>query len=154
MHNYLVLALIIAVTLIPSLVIGAVTSRSIDSWYKGLKKPSWTPPNWLFGPVWTVLYLCMSVAMWLVWRERPDLIWTQRLYLAQLLLNHGWSPSFFLLKKPKLALAVIVALDITVLLTTVLFATVSLAAAKLMLAYLAWISFATLLNYRLWRDNR
>lgn len=147
------LLLIVAVTLIPSMAIGAITSNSISGWYTNLKKPAWNPPNWIFGPVWTVLYLSMSVAFWLVWKESPESFWAPRLYLLQLILNHAWSPTFFLLRKPGWAFGVIVSLWLAVLATTVFFSLSVLTAGKLMLPYLAWVSFAACLNYRIWKDN-
>lgn len=152
--QWLALAAIICVTLLPGMVIGALTATSIKQWYPGLRKPSWNPPSWLFAPVWTTLYLAMSVAAWMVWRTDPQAHTALALYAVQLLLNHLWSPIFFLLKKPGAAFFELCLLWLTVALTTWHFAQVCPRAAQLMLAYMAWISFAGALNFRIWRDNR
>lgn len=124
-------------------------------WYAALAKPSWTPPNWLFGPVWTALYIMMAVAAWLVYRRTgsilsaPLLLWT-----AQLLLNALWSWLFFGLRRPGLAFAEIVLMALAILACTLAFAQVRRPAALLMVPYLAWVSFAAALNFALWRLNR
>lgn len=153
MTQWLQLSLIVAVTLIPGMAIGSLTGASIKGWYKGLNKPKWTPPNWLFAPVWTVLYLSMSVALWLVLQAEPGFLWAQRLYYLQLFVNFSWTPVFFLFQKPRWALYIIVLLDVLVGVTTVLFFTVSVTAGKLMLPYLAWLGLATLLNFEIDRRN-
>lgn len=151
--TYLVLALLIAITLGPSFLIARVQARAIKEWYPSLKKPRWNPPNWIFGPVWTVLYLSMAVAMWLVWQAEPANRLAWQLFLGQLLLNHSWSPIFFVWRRLGAALIVLLGLWLSVLATTVYFFTISVQAGQLMLPYLAWVSFAGLLNYRIWRDN-
>ena len=149
------LAIIIFITLGPCLLIAPLTTPSIDGWYAKLQKPAWNPPGWLFGPVWTVLYLGMAVAMWLVWKAAPEAsVLPLRLYGIQLLLNHLWSPVFFLLKKPGAAFAVIVTMWLAIAATTACFALRVPLAAQLMLPYLGWVSFAAILNYRIWQDNR
>ena len=124
-------------------------------WYASLRKPSWNPPSWIFGPVWTVLYLMMATAAWLVWRRGG---WAgQRralsLYLGQLALNAAWSPLFFGLKMPGLAFAEILLLLASILATTSVFRGVNKIAGALLVPYIAWVSFATFLNYTLWRLN-
>lgn len=121
-----------------------------DDWYANLDKPAWTPPGWVFGPVWTTLYLMMSVAAWLVWRRDG---WRKPmfLYLLQLSLNAAWTPLFFGLRAPGWALLDIIALWITVLLTLRSFYRFSKPAGWLLVPYLGWISFASFLNYTLWR---
>lgn len=121
-------------------------------WYASLAKPEWNPPSWIFGPVWTVLYLTMAMAAWLVWKRDG---WRQpmRLYFIQLILNAAWSPIFFGAQKPNWALVEIVALWIAVLLTLWSFFRISKTAGWLLAPYLAWVSFATLLNFTLWRLN-
>lgn len=152
--QWLALLAIISVTLLPGAIIGRLTVGAIKDWYPSLRKPSWNPPNWLFAPVWTTLYLSMSVAAWLVWRTDPDARVALLLYSVQLVLNHMWSPIFFLLRKPAAAFFELCLLWVTVVLTTYHFAQICPRAAQLMLPYLAWISFAGLLNFRIWRDNR
>ena len=130
----------------------ALTNLSVKTWYPTLRKPSFNPPDWLFGPVWTALYLMMAVAAWLVWTRtgwHPALT----LFFAQLALNVVWSGLFFGMRSPGAALAEIVLLWFAILLTTIGFAAVSSAAAALMLPYLAWVAFAAVLNFSIWRLN-
>jgi len=124
-------------------------------WYDALRKPAFHPPGWLFGPVWTVLYACMGIAAWLVWRRRglrraalPLL-----LFAAQLALNAAWTPLFFGLRSPALAFADIAALWVMIVLTTAWFFPISRPAGWLMAPYLAWTTFAAVLNLALWRLN-
>jgi len=131
------------------------TTPSIPTWYEGLIKPSWTPPAWLFGPVWSVLYLMMALAAWLVWR-RGGLTSTRGpiiLFLVQLGLNLAWSFLFFGLRQPGLAFAEIVLLWCAILTTLVVFWRRFAAAGWLLLPYLLWVTFAVVLNYTLWRLN-
>ena len=121
-------------------------------WYVALDKPSWNPPPWIFGPVWTALYLTMAVAAWLVWRR---LGWCRALciYLAQLLLNAAWTPVFFGAREIGWAFGVIIALWVAILFTVVTFLRVSKAAGWMLVPYLTWVSFAAFLNFTLWRMN-
>ncbi len=125
-------------------------------WYAQLKKPAWNPPGWIFGPVWSALYILMAVAAWLVWR-RGGFAAQRRplgLFLIQIALNALWSPLFFGLKNPALAFAEIMLLWIAVLVTTVAFWKVHRTSGALLLPYLAWVSFASFLNFTLWQLNR
>jgi len=121
-------------------------------WYASLAKPAWNPPSWIFGPVWTALYLMMAVAAWLVWKRdgwrRP--LW---LYFMQLALNAAWTPIFFGMHELGLALVEIVVLWLAILITLLAFLRVRKPAAWLLLPYLAWVSFAAFLNFTLWRMN-
>ena len=121
-------------------------------WYDSLAKPEWNPPSWIFGPVWTVLYLMMAIAAWMVWKRNG---WRQpiRLYFLQLVLNAAWTPIFFGAHQPGWALVDILALWIAVLLTLLTFLRVSKAAGWLLVPYLAWVTFAAFLNFTLWRMN-
>ena len=125
------------------------------AWYATLKKPSWNPPNWIFGPVWTGLYTTMAIAAWLVWKrggfagQRVAL----SLFLAQLLFNALWSPLFFGLRHPALAFADIVLLWLALLGTVAAFWSARPIAGALLLPYLAWVTFASALNFALWRLN-
>jgi tryptophan-rich sensory protein len=120
-------------------------------WYASLKKPTWNPPAWIFGPVWTALYTTMAAAAWLVWRrggwaaQRRPLL----LFLAQLALNAVWTPLFFGLHRPGLAFAEIVLLWLAIAASLAAFCSVSRAAAWLLVPYLAWVSFAAVLNFTL-----
>jgi benzodiazapine receptor len=130
------------------------TMVSLGSWYAGLAKPSWNPPSWIFGPVWTVLYAMMAVAGWLVWRRggsqsRIALRW----FAIQLALNVGWSAVFFGLQLPGVAFVEILALWVAIATTLVTSWKVSRAAGILLAPYLLWVSFAAVLNFAIWRLN-
>lgn len=124
-------------------------------WYATLKKPSWNPPDWIFGPVWSALYTMMAVAAWLVW-QRGGFVAQRRqltLFLVQLALNALWTPLFFGLHRPGLAFAEIVMLWLAIAATLAAFRPVSRPAAWLLVPYLAWVTFAAVLNFTLWRLN-
>jgi translocator protein len=125
------------------------------AWYQELAKPAWTPPSWLFAPVWTVLYGMMAVAAWIVWRQQgvagaPAALSS---FVAQLLLNTLWSWLFFGTQRPDLAMLDIMALWIAILLTAGAFWGRSRVAALLLVPYLLWVSFAAALNWSIWRLN-
>lgn len=124
-------------------------------WYRSLQKPSFTAPDWLFGPVWTALYVCMGLAAWFVWRKRltSHVLVALGLFVLQLVLNAAWSPIFFGCRNPGLAFAEIVALWIAIVATVLSFFRISAPAGWLMVPYLAWVSFATVLNGFIWRMN-
>ena len=124
-------------------------------WYAALKKPSWNPPGWVFGPVWTTLYTMMGVAAWLVWRRGGFVVQRRALvpFLVQLGLNAAWSPLFFGLRRPDLAFMEIVLLWLAIMWTIAAFRCVHGMAAVLLWPYLAWVSFAAFLNWTLWRLN-
>lgn len=130
------------------------TIQNVNGWYADAAKAPWSPPNWLFGPVWTFLYAAIAVAGWLVWRQRAtmDVRRPLTLYVIQLVLNAIWTPVFFglypFIGAPALwiALVIIVALDVLVLLTLIAFWKVSKVAAWLLAPYWAWLLFATTLN--------
>lgn len=153
MRQVLVLLGFLLITFAVAGISGASTSGSVRGWYMTVAKPTWNPPSWVFGPVWTALYATMAVAAWLVWRKTGwsgPLVW----WAVQLALNAAWSPLFFGLHRIDLALVDIVALWVTIAGTTVAFWRVSPVAGGLFVPYLAWVSFATVLNFTLWRLNR
>jgi benzodiazapine receptor len=123
------------------------------TWYEGLSKPNWTPPNWLFAPVWTILYVAMGVAAWLVWRRSSFTAAPMQLFLLQLLLNVAWSAVFFRFRSPGWAFIEIVALWCAILLTAITFGRTAPAAGWLMIPYLLWVSYAAALNFAIWRLN-
>jgi tryptophan-rich sensory protein len=128
---------------------------STGGWYAALHKPAWNPPPWVFGPVWSLLYLMMAVAAWLVWREGG---WREQrrplgLFLGQWLLNVLWTPLFFGLHLAGPAFGEIVALWLVLAATLRSFWRVRPLAGFLLLPYLAWVSFAAALNLALWRLN-
>lgn len=122
-------------------------------WYRALAKPSWTPPNWAFPAVWTILYMMIAVSGWLVWREAGLAAVPFGVYGVQLVLNGLWSGLFFGLRRPGLALLDIAALWLAVALNIAVFAPISPAAAWLLAPYLAWVTVAAALNRAVWRLN-
>jgi len=134
--------------------LGGIASADAAADYGMLAQPSWAPPSYLFGPVWSALYLLMAVAAWLVWRANPR--WTNPaiiVYGVQLALNLLWSPLFFGLGWRGLALVDILLLDVAVAVTIAAFWKAHRAAAWMMLPYFGWILFATALNYSVWSLN-
>jgi translocator protein len=134
---------------------GLSTTKSIPTWYRTLRKPWFNPPDWAFGPVWTILYLLMAVAAWLVWSENAvaPVLLPLAFYGIQLALNTLWSYIFFARKEIDKAFVEIIALWIMILITTVLFWNVSQLAGVLMIPYISWVSIASALNYRVWKLN-
>jgi benzodiazapine receptor len=126
------------------------------AWYAALAKPTWTPPSALFAPVWTVLYVLMAVAAWLVWRRAgfAGAGVALSLFIVQLVLNALWSYLFFGAHRPDLAFFEIVVLWVLILVVAVLFWREVQVAGVLMLPYLAWVGFASCLNFALWQVNR
>jgi len=124
-------------------------------WYGGLTKPALTPPAWVFGPVWTLLYTMMGVAAWIVWKRRgyAAAAFALSLFLLQLGLNALWSYLFFGLKNPGLAFLDIVALWLVILAAVITFFRHSRHAGQLLVPYLLWVSFAAYLNLQFWRLN-
>ncbi len=133
---------------------GLLTARSVREWFPTLEKPRWNPPSWLFAPVWTMLYIAMGLAAWMIWREDKLYSAAGYWFAAQLVLNLGWSWLFFYLRRPDLAFAEIVVLWITIFATLLLFWQINTVAGILFVPYLAWVTFATALNRAIWRLNR
>ena len=131
-------------------ILGSVfTVSSIPTWYATLNRPSFAPPNWIFGPVWTTLYLLMGVSFYLIWKQgwkKKKIRTAGNYFLAQLGLNFIWSPIFFGLRTPLIALLVIIAMWILIVMTIKKFYPLSKWAAYLLVPYLLWVSFATILN--------
>jgi len=124
-------------------------------WYASLSKPAWNPPNWVFGPVWGILYILMAVSAWLVWRQvgwegaAVPLV----VYLLQLILNAAWSWLFFGRRSLGLAFLEILTLWLAIVWTIILFWRYSTISGILLLPYLLWVTFASVLNFTLWRLN-
>jgi benzodiazapine receptor len=137
--------------------IGAIfTSPAIPTWYASLEKPAFQPPNWLFFPVWTTLYTLMGIAAFLVWRKGLDLRRVKvalGIFAVQLVLNTAWSIVFFGAQELFGALIVIAILWIVILINIVTFWRISKAAGALLIPYILWVSFASLLNYSVWVLN-
>ncbi|MFT0714362.1 TspO/MBR family protein [Flagellimonas lutimaris] len=132
------------------------TQSSVNDWYVALNKPSFTPPNYLFAPVWTALYIMMGVAAGIVWSKGYHHIWVKTAlyhFVFQLLLNALWSIVFFGLKNPLGGMIVILALLTTIILTIKWFKVISKPAALLMIPYVLWVAFASALNYKIWELN-
>ena len=138
-------------------VIGSLaTSPNIPTWYAALEKPAFTPPSWLFAPAWITLYLLMAIAAFLIWRKglveegvKSALV----IFLVQLVLNALWSVVFFGLHSPLYGMVVILVLWIAILLTIIRFFRLSTAAGVLLLPYILWVSFASILNISIWVLN-
>lgn len=158
MNKWFKLVIAIAVPLIAGWVGSLVTAPKIDTWYATLAKPALNPPDWVFAPVWTALFILMGFALWLVWSEKTkDERQKRKAMIAfsiQLVLNVLWSVSFFGEQSPILALAVIVALWIMILITILRFAQISRATTWFLLPYILWVSFAGYLNFLIWQLNR
>jgi benzodiazapine receptor len=135
--------------------LGALASVNAASFYQELVRPSWAPPGWLFGPVWTALYLSMAVAAWLVWRERGlrAMGGAAVLFLSQLAVNALWSWLFFAWRQGGLAFAEVLVLLALIAATVVAFWRIRPLAGVLLLPYLLWVAFASVLNYATWRLN-
>jgi translocator protein len=131
---------------------GRAAASSLTDWYPALKKPPWTPPGWVFGPVWTLLYPMIAVAGWLAWREGRSRI-GPLLFLLQLALNAAWPWLFFGQRRLDLAFYDVVALCVATLATVVAFWRVSRGASVMLLPYLAWVGFACVLTRAIWRLN-
>ena len=135
---------------------GALLGGPGSAWFETLTKPWFYPPGWVFGVVWTALFSLMGVALWLVWRRGTESREVQVAFGAfagQMVLNLAWTPAFFSLQRPLVALGIIVALWVAILVTIAAFRRVSRRATLLLVPYLLWVSFAAVLNYELWRLN-
>lgn len=157
MNNTIKLVISVALPLAVGGLSGYATARGVSTWYPTLVKPSFNPPAWVFGPVWTVLYIMMGVAAFLVWRKGLDVDGVRialTIFAVQLALNGLWSILFFGMHAPGWALAEIILLWIAIGTTILLFWRVVPAAGALLLPYWAWVSFATVLNASLWWLNR
>ena len=149
------LGLIVIVMLLGSL----ATFSSVSTWFQTLKKPVFNPPDWIFGPVWTTLYLMMAIAAWLVWRKRADQ--TKRpavnrfttVFLVQLSLNLAWSFIFFTFQSPRFALVEICILWVAIAASVILAFRLNKLSGWLLVPYLAWTSFALFLNLAIVRLN-
>jgi len=132
------------------------TTAAIPTWYAGLQKPFFTPPNWAFAPAWITLYILMAVAAFLIWRKGLDqkgVRFALIIFLIQLVLNTLWSIVFFGLESPLYGIIVIIALWIAILLTMIKFFKLSTIAGALLTPYIGWVSFAAVLNVAIWMLN-
>ena len=150
----LVISIIIPVAV--GAIAGLFTRPEIDTWYQTIEKPTWQPPNWVFGPVWTLLYILMGVALYLVWRsnaspgqKRAAII----LWVIQLVFNFFWSYIFFRQHQIDWALGEIIVLWFFIVLTIFSFSRISKLSAWLLVPYISWVSFATYLTYTIYQLN-
>jgi translocator protein len=151
----------VGVPLLAGSIASIFTSESISTWYRTLEKPSLTPPDWIFGPVWTTLYIVMGVSLFLVWRATTRFPDTKRrikivafvAFGTQLALNVLWSLLFFGLRSPPLAFAEILVLFASIVVTIAIFYKISRLAALLLIPYAGWTAFASLLNLQIWLLN-
>lgn len=156
LREYWILAGFIAAALVAGVIGGWATSSSVGSWYLELTKPKWNPPDWIFGPVWTVLYLLMAIAVFRVWvlRHRvPAARTVVVVYFSQLALNCAWSVLFFGLRMPGWALVDLVVLLMLLAWLQVYLWEIDQVAGALWLPYVIWVSFAGALNAAIWRLN-
>ena len=135
---------------------GLFTATSVNSWYPGLSRPAFAPPNWVFAPVWNILYLLMAVSLYFVWSSDGQKTKKRALmvFAFQLVLNMTWSAVFFGLRSPAGGFLVILILIAAILCNIFLFGRISRKSAMLLLPYLCWVGFASYLNYGYWILNR
>jgi benzodiazapine receptor len=132
------------------------TTSSIPRWYANINKPSFNPPNWVFAPVWTTLYLLMGISLFLVWRtglNEKEVKIAVAVFIFQLALNALWSFLFFGLESPFAAFIEIIFLWASIFISIILFLQISRIAGYLLIPYLLWVSFASILNFSIWRLN-
>ena len=154
MNNFLKLVICVAVSEMVGIVGSVFTVSSISTWYATLQKPLLNPPAWIFGPVWTTLYLLMGITLWLVWKsDSQQKRMAIGVFFIQLFLNGIWTPVFFGAHSIVAALAIILLLWVTIVVTMGIFAKISKAAVWLLVPYILWVSFAAYLNFALWVLN-
>jgi len=155
MKNILKLIVSVVISQAAGAIGSLFTVQNIPTWYASLNKPSFNPPNYLFGPVWITLYFMMGVAFFLVWKNsgKFDIKVPAILFIVQLVLNALWSILFFGMKNPMLGFFEIIILWVFIVLCVIKFYPVSKIAAWLLIPYLLWVSFASVLNFKLWMLN-
>ncbi|MBL0271367.1 MAG: tryptophan-rich sensory protein [Chitinophagaceae bacterium] len=156
MNNTAKLVISIIVPLAIGATSGLFTETGVGSWYQTIQKPSWNPPGWIFGPVWTTLYILMGISLYLIWKSdaTPSLKWLAILLFAlQLALNFFWSLIFFNQHAIGWALVEIIVLWLSILATIFVFARINNTAAWLLVPYISWVSFAGILTYTIWKLN-
>ncbi len=146
----------ILLPLLVGAIAGMFTSSGVTGWYAIANKPWFNPPNWIFAPVWTMLYILMGISLFIIWKSETDKILKQTavtLFIIQLTLNFFWSFVFFKLQLPGWAFAEIILMWVMILLTIIWFGKISSTAAWLLVPYICWVSFAAVLNYSIWKLN-
>ncbi len=155
-ENIIKLVAAIIICQMAGLVGSVFTFSSIPTWYASLEKPDFNPPNWVFGPVWTTLYLLMGVSLYIVWGrgfEKKEVRYAIKIFAVQLVLNSLWSILFFGLRSPLMALVEIFILWFFIFYSILLFNRISKKSAILLMPYIMWVSFAAVLNYFIWLLN-
>lgn len=152
MRDIFKLAISIVLPFLASAIGGIFTASSVSTWYVELAKPSFNPPSWVFGPVWTVLYLIIGISFYLVWKRKYDKI-AFTIFGVQLVLNALWSVLFFGLKMPFLAFIEIVFLWLSIMLMIFYFYRISRISAYLLIPYVLWVTFAAILNFYIYILN-
>lgn len=156
MKNWLKFILSIVLVFIVGAFGSIFTASSVSSWFTTLAKPSFNPPAWLFGPVWTILYIMIGISLFLVWTTKANKNLKKKAYQVfgiQLILNAMWSAAFFGMKNPGLAFIVIAFLWILIIVNMVLFYKIKKSAGYILIPYLLWVSFASVLNFAIWILN-
>ncbi len=150
------LAVCVISVLVTGSISGLANAGSINTWYREIRKPVFNPPSWIFGPVWTVLYLLMGISLYLIWEKRSHPLATAAftVFGIQLALNFCWSFLFFYFRSPGWAFAEIIAMWAAIVWMLLVFRRIEPAAAWINLPYLLWVSFATVLNGSIWYLNR
>lgn len=150
------LAICILICQLTGIISGLLTTTQNNAWYQTIIKPSWNPPGYLFGPVWTVLYLLMAISLWLVWKSNatePMKFEAMLFFASQLFLNFWWTILFFKFHSPIWALLEIIIMIVLIIITIFRFSEISTTAAWLLVPYISWVCFAAILNYNLWKLN-
>jgi translocator protein len=155
MNKVIRLIISIALPVGVGLIAGMFTAESVRGWFQTIEKPSFNPPSWVFAPVWTTLYILMGIGFYLVWVSPRSQLKTRAmmLYFIQLALNGAWSFIFFYSQEPGWAFAEIMLLWLSIFVTMILFWRISATAGWTLVPYLAWVSFAAVLNYSIWQLN-
>ena len=156
MKNIIRFVLAIALPLTIGAVAGFFTSLSVKGWYSTVIKPSFNPPDWVFAPVWTLLYIMMGIAFYIIWNKDTAKLLKRKamlFYFAQLILNFTWSLVFFYAEQPGWALVNIILLCSMIAATIYWFSKISTTATWLLIPYILWVSFATVLNFAIWKLN-
>jgi len=161
LNNFFKLVIAIIISELAGLIGSIFTAPSIPTWYTALTKPAFNPPSWIFGPVWTMLYALMGIALFLVWKQHSHILQNVRMlrawkigigfFIFQLILNIVWSIIFFGLHNPFWAFIDLIALWLAIVITIIYFHKISKSAAFLFIPYILWVSFAGYLNYSIWQ---
>ncbi|HOK91754.1 MAG TPA: tryptophan-rich sensory protein [Spirochaetota bacterium] len=154
--NYIKLVISIAIPLFIGFIGSFFTSSSVDTWYKTLKKPDFNPPNWVFSPVWTLLFILIGLSFYIIWKNNfgGKKVLLLNIFFTQLFANLIWSLFFFGLRSPFWALIDIIVLWLAILVNIIVFYRVSKPAGILLVPYILWVSFAALLNFYLYILNK